>query len=192
MVQWKGCNLPGEADRSNVAARFVCTAERSHRTDCGSGCSGCAYLINDRRKQSVQKLSWSDSDRRIMSNWLPPNFELATAGAHAPRSGVSGRDNAGATLMYLGALLIVFNLLDSILTARALSMGYTEANPVMAGLFNMSLPMGMLFKSAIVGLGAMALWKFRHLPVAMRGMTAATVLYGSVILYHLYFQIVVA
>ncbi|MCL4472679.1 MAG: DUF5658 family protein [Actinobacteria bacterium] len=175
-----------------MAARFVCTAERSHRTDCGSGCSGCAYLINDRRKQSVQKLSWSDSDRRIMSNWLPPNFELATAGAHAPRSGVSGRDNAGATLMYLGALLIVFNLLDSILTARALSMGYTEANPVMAGLFNMSLPMGMLFKSAIVGLGAMALWKFRHLPVAMRGMTAATVLYGSVILYHLYFQIVVA
>ena len=199
MVQWMNRNLPGEADGSNVAARLVCTAKRSHRTECGFGCSGCAYLIADRRSQPVQTIRWSNPDRRVMSNWLPSNLQLAGAGAVAflaealPSSaGLPGRDAARTQLLFLGSLLITFNLLDSILTARALSMGYTEANPVMAGLFNMSLPMGMLFKSAIVGLGTMILWKFRHLPMAMRGITAVTVLYGAVIMYHLYFQIVAA
>ncbi|MHB8793730.1 MAG: DUF5658 family protein [Thermoleophilia bacterium] len=88
-------------------------------------------------------------------------------------------------------LLVTFNLMDSLLTARALSLGFAEANPVMAGLFKMSLPMGMFFKSVIVGTGALFLWKYRHLPVAVRGITGATACYGAVIFYHLYFQLLV-
>lgn len=88
-------------------------------------------------------------------------------------------------------LLVIFNIMDSLLTARALSLGFSEANPVMAGLFNMSLPMGMFFKSVIVGTGALFLWKYRHLPIAVRGITGATACYGAVILYHLFFQMIV-
>ncbi len=174
-----------------MGERLVCTAHPSRRTDCGSGCSGCNYLIADRRTQRVHTIQWSDQDRRILSNWVPQSYRLAGAGfASKAVDGIS-RNEITTFPVVLAALLISFNLLDSILTARALSMGFTEANPVMAGLFNLSLPMGMFFKSVVVGAGALFLWKVRHLQMAVRGMTAVTACYGAVILYHLYFQMLV-
>lgn len=173
---------------------MICTADASNHSRCSSGCSTCNYLMADRRGQQIKTIRWSHSeDRRIMSNWFPSNYELAGAGFSATRQRPFFRDVtlAGSFPLLLALMLVSFNLFDSLLTARALSMGFTEANPVMAGLFSMSLPMGMFFKSVIVVTGALVLWKFRHLPVAMRGMTAVTGCYGAVILYHLYFQMLV-
>ncbi len=173
---------------------MVCTADASNRSRCSSGCSNCNYLMTDRRGQQLKTIRWSHSeDRRIMSNWFPSNYELAGAGFSSTSQRPFFRDVtlAESFPLLLALMLVSFNLFDSLLTARALSMGFTEANPVMAGLFNMSLPMGMFFKSVIVGTGALVLWKFRHLPVARRGMTAVTGCYGAVILYHLYFQMLV-
>lgn len=144
--------------------------------------------------QKVQTLHWSLSeDRRVLSSWFPAGRQLA--GIDFPSTSTRnlfGEVNWRESLpLILAALLVTFNLLDSLLTARALSLGFAEANPVMAGLFSMSLPMGMFFKSVVVGTGALFLWKYRHLPVAVRGMTGATACYGAVILYHLYFQMIV-
>jgi hypothetical protein len=138
----------------------------------------------------VQNLRWSRLDRRTTSNWLP-DYQFAGIGNTSPAAGSFTRDMTNWLPLLLTALLVTFNLLDSFFTARALSLGYTEANPVMAGLFTMSMPMGMLFKSVVVGLGALTLWKFRHLEMAMRGMTAVTAFYGAVIMYHMYFQIII-
>jgi len=191
VLQYTNRQLPGEADWSNMAQRLVCTANVSQRFTCGFDCSGCGRLIADRRTEQVRTIRWSLPDRRVMSNWLPVNHEHAGIGMSTPVSGGIGRDGVVSFPLLLMVLLVTFNLLDSVLTARALSMGFTEANPLLAGLFDMSLPMGMLIKSAVVGLGALALWQWRHLPVARRGMNVAAVCYGAVIMYHLYFQLII-
>ena len=170
---------------------MVCIADPSHRSGCESVCDGCGYLIADRRMQRIEVVHWSDQDRRTMSNWIPGNYKLAGIGFSSSAAKSLTQGNAGAFPLLLVALLVTFNLLDSILTARALSLGFAEANPVMAGLFSMGLPLGMFFKSAIVGTGSLILWKMRELPLALRGMTAATACYGAVVIYHLYFQLIV-
>jgi hypothetical protein len=170
---------------------MVCTAESSHRHDCGSGCAGCDLLIPDRRTQAVRAISWSDQDRRVMSNWLPLNYQFAGFPVSGGIPSIFGTEKAAIVPLAVAAALVAFNLMDSILTARALSLGFTEANPVMAGLFEVSMPVGMFLKSAVVGLGALFLWRMRHLPMAVRGMTAVAACYGAVILYHLYFQLLV-
>jgi len=128
-----------------------------------------------------------------MSNWFPAGRQLVGIDfSSTPTRPFFGEATWRESFpLLIAALLVTFNLLDSLLTARALSLGFAEANPVLAGLFNMSLPMGMFFKSVVVGTGALFLWKNRHLPVAVRGMAGATACYGAVILYHLYFQLIV-
>ena len=174
--------------------RFVCKADAAHRSICESDCSGCGHLIPDRRVQKIQTLHWSLSeDRRVVSSWFPSSrqfagVDFATTAARPIFGDITWRQSLP---LVMAAVLVTFNLMDSLLTARALSLGFAEANPVMAGLFNLSLPMGMFFKSVIVGTGALFLWKYRHLPVAVRGMTGVTACYGAVILYHLYFQMLI-
>jgi len=68
-------------------------------------------------------------------------------------------------------------------------MGIEEANPLMAELFNVSLPAGMLLKSLLVAAGALILWWYWRLPLARRGMAVLTCFYGAVVAYHLFFQL---
>jgi hypothetical protein len=86
-------------------------------------------------------------------------------------------------------LLLSFNILDCVLTSRALTLGFEEGNPLMASLFRMSMPLGMTAKVAIVAAGALTLWRFRHLALAVRGMSVVTACYGAVVIYHLSFQL---
>lgn len=188
MVQYNNGFLPGEAEWRKLANRLVCTSDKVYRCDCGNSCSGCKFLVADRRSSPVDSFSRSRLDRRIASNWLP-NYAIAGLGTTA--AGAEGPLAEMTTWLplLLATLLVTFNLMDSLFTARALSMGYAEANPMLAGIFNLSVPVGILLKTVVVGLGAFALWKLRHLQLAMRGMTVATSCYGVLILYHLYFQI---
>lgn len=178
----------------NVTDRFVCKADAAHRSACDSDCGGCGQLIADRRQQKIQTLNWSLSeDRRIISSWFPASRQIAGVDFASPAtrslsSDITWRESLPLIMV---VLLVTFNLFDSLLTARALSLGFAEANPVMAGLFNLSMPMGMFLKSVIVGTGALFLWKYRHVPIASRGIVGATSCYGAVILYHLYFQMIV-
>ena len=157
-----------------MAERLVCTAHPSQRPNCSSNCGGCGYLIAERRAGEVRTGHWANPDRRVMSNWLPTNYQLAGFGQPAAGTSLLSREAVTSIPVFLTALLVTFNLMDSLLTARALSMGFTEANPMMAGLFNLSLPMVMFLKSVIVGIGALFLWKVRYLSLAVRGLSAVT------------------
>jgi len=166
---------------------MVCTANTLHRSSCGSLCDDCSHLKPDRRARQSRFLSFELPDRRFSSNWVP-DLQLAGSGAAAlPRR--FRMDTAELQPLMMVLMLVSFNLLDAIFTARALSLGFAESNPLLAGLFEISLPLGMFLKSAIVGVGAFLLWRWRHQPTAMRGMMFATVAYGAVIAYHIYFQV---
>ena len=168
----------------HVVSNLICTAGSIQRGSCGTRCDGCGFLKADRRVQRVQKMDWSVSDRRTMSNWVPIGYRMA-GGAFA---GSAPSVWSNSFIMSVITLLLSFNILDCILTSRALSLGFEEGNPLMAGLFSMSIPLGMTAKVAIVAAGALILWRFRHMSLAVRGMTAVTACYGAVVIYHLSFQ----
>lgn len=128
---------------------------------------------------------WTFPERRTVSHILPTGYDLALADG----SVVPPRDLSRQLPLALMGLLLTFNVLDVFLTLRAFSMGVVEANPVMADILHMSVPLGMLFKFVAVSTGAVLLWKYRHLPIASRGMNFLTACYGAVVVYHLVFQL---
>lgn len=168
-----------------MVSNLICTAGSVQRHKCGTRCDGCGYLRADRRAQRVQKIDWSISDRRLMSNWVPLGYRMA-GGALAASSSPTA---SNSFIMSVITLLLSFNILDCILTSRALTLGFEEGNPLMASLFRMSMPLGMTAKIAIVAAGALTLWRFRHLALAVRGMCIVTACYGAVVIYHLSFQL---
>lgn len=167
-----------------MASEYICTANIDHRSTCGTSCGRCDFLLLERRR-SRGWLHWTFNERRCASNWIPNEADFQGVVLAADESG--GR--AGSFFWTLVILLLSFNILDGILTARALSLGFDEANPLLAGLFEMSLPLGMMMKFAVVAAGAFALWRLRDIMIAMRGMALLTACYGAVVLYHLAFQL---
>ncbi|MFA6001558.1 MAG: DUF5658 family protein [Thermoleophilia bacterium] len=164
---------------------MICTAGPVQRHKCGTRCDDCGYLRSDRRVQRVEKVDWSISDRRLMSNWVPHGYRMAGSAFTAP----SSPSVSNSFIMSVITLLLSFNILDCVLTSRALTLGFEEGNPLMASLFRMSMPLGMTAKVAIVAAGALTLWRFRHLALAVRGMSVVTACYGAVVIYHLSFQL---
>jgi hypothetical protein len=168
-----------------LAPELVCTADIDRRSSCSTCCGDCGYLITNRRRDRTPWWHWTFNERRVASNWIPerPRLGDGVLAANPARKG------SGFFLWTLMGLLLAFNILDAVLTARALSLGFAEANPVLAGLFHVSVPMGMSFKFGIVAAGAYALWRFRDAALAKRGMAVLTGCYGAVIIYHLAFQL---
>lgn len=164
---------------------FVCSADMSMRSSCDISCSDCGYLRIDRRRQGRSWLHRPLRERRTASNWIPAELRYRDEVIDPEAS----RSPASIFLWTLLGLLVIFNVLDAVLTARALSLGYTEGNPLMAGLFEISVPLGLAGKFLVVAAGAAALWKFRHVVLATRAIAALTGCYGAVVIYHLVFQL---
>ncbi|GBE57894.1 hypothetical protein BMS3Abin01_00820 [bacterium BMS3Abin01] len=160
-------------------------ADINWRSSCDSDCGDCRFLITNRRRDKTPWWHWSFNERRIASNWIPTELQLEE-GLLSERF---SRGNAGTFIWAMIILLLTFNALDAVLTARALSLGFTEANPAMAGLFAISVPLGMACKFAVVAGGAYILWRFRQAVLATRGMAVLTGCYGAVVIYHLVFQL---
>lgn len=178
-------NLRGEGNGERLTKQFVCTAGMERRLVCGNKCECCRSLKADRREMRLGAINLISFERRFISNLLPAGYGLA---------GVDGSLAAGGgwSMPFPSALMILllfFNLLDVLLTARALSLGVVEANPVMAGLLSVSIPFGLFAKFTAVSFGAWLLWRYRHLSIAARGMKLLTACYGAVVVYHVVFQI---
>lgn len=168
-----------------MTKQLVCTAGMERRLVCGNECESCSSLKADSREMRFGAINLVTFERRFISNLPPAGYGLA---------GVDGSLAAGGgwSMPLPSALMIMllfFNLLDVLLTARALSLGVVEANPVMAGLLSVSIPFGMFAKFTAVSVGAWLLWRYRHLPIAARGMNLLTACYGAVVVYHVFFQI---
>ncbi len=171
-----------------MAAALVCTGNKQARFACDSTCEHCGLLMPDRRRQAASYLR-NAAERRYLNDWVPYSLRLAGAGAGGETVTAAPRRSTAATPLLMAAALVIFNVMDSLLTARALSQGVVEVNPLMAGLFNFSLPLGMLLKTLLVAAGVLVLWGYWHLPLARRGMMALTGFYGAVVVYHLVFQL---
>ncbi len=175
-----------------MAETLVCSANTGIRLGCGNRCGRCGHLILDRRYQKVAADRRFFPDRRRLASFAPQLVRPAVNGpvtGGPGAGGYAGRKPAEALPLFLAVALVVFNLLDAFLTSRALSMGVAEANPVMAGLFRLNMPVAMLIKTVAVAGGVICLWRFWNLRVARVGMSLLVCLYGAVIVYHLTFQL---
>ncbi len=88
-------------------------------------------------------------------------------------------------LIALLALLNVLNVMDWLLTAVALEAGATEANPIMAYLFDVGHGTAGIFKIAVFALVTVAIWRRRSYRRILEFATAATALYATLIAYQL-------
>jgi hypothetical protein len=89
-------------------------------------------------------------------------------------------------LFWIAACIVVFNLLDGMLTLTAVQAGAaTEANPLM----DMTLAWGgiwfILVKVALVSLGVTLLWGRRGFRIASISLIALCLFYGGVVAYQL-------
>ncbi len=84
------------------------------------------------------------------------------------------------------AVLLVFNLLDGVLTLGVIELGLaTEANPRMAAPLALgSLPF-MAAKLALVSLGVVLLWNHRRQRLASAAILAGAAVYGLIVCHHL-------
>jgi hypothetical protein len=112
---------------------------------------------------------------------------------HRPAEGLWGtvhrvlivlRDNPRA----LQVLLVVVNALnftDLGLTLNALSNGATEANPVMATLFNASPIWAGVFKTLAIFVATAMVWECRRYRKALLAAIAMVLVFAGVFIYHM-------
>lgn len=83
-------------------------------------------------------------------------------------------------------VFVLLNLVDLLLTVQALSLGATEANPIMAYLFALDPTLAALFK-VVVGAGiALAIWSARRYRRILETSLFMVGVMTAVLLYHGY------
>jgi hypothetical protein len=82
------------------------------------------------------------------------------------------------------AVLLTANVLDFFFTRTAFSMGATEANPVMAYLFNVNPWLPLLAKILLVTLLGVLVWNYRTKPWVNTLIYGTCLVYVGVIAYH--------
>ncbi len=80
--------------------------------------------------------------------------------------------------------IIVFNLMDLLLTVRVLEAGGYEVNPIMSRLFDMGHVPAALVKLGIVGLASLLLWALRRYRRALEMALMLLVAFSLLMFYH--------
>lgn len=93
------------------------------------------------------------------------------------------RDNPH-TLMVLLFTVNALNLIDFALTVHALSVGASEANPVMASLFKVGPVWAGVFKTAAVAFASLLVWDWRRYRKALFAGVAMLAVFTAVFCYH--------
>lgn len=90
------------------------------------------------------------------------------------------------SLVTLLAAINALSLLDFLLTYHELESGLaSEGNPIMAALFTAGPTQAWLFKSAVVLLVCVGIWRGRHMRAVLGVAVLAFAAFASVIGYHL-------
>ena len=85
----------------------------------------------------------------------------------------------------LTMLLFALNFLDAVLTIYWVRNGFaTEGNALMAGLLDMGNMPFLMVKTAIGGVTAVLLWRWKNLRVAQYGLTLALAVYVGLMAVH--------
>jgi len=84
------------------------------------------------------------------------------------------------------AAVFILNVMDGVLTIVWYMTGRAEeANPLMAGAIGLHPVVFILLKIALVALGSVLLWRYRHRAMAVVGIFIAFIAYYWVLIYHL-------
>lgn len=95
------------------------------------------------------------------------------------------RDSPLALLALLAAVNVL-NLLDQLATTRALAAGFTEGNPVMAGLIAFDPRLAAIVKLVAVAGVTAAVWRLRRYRVILQVALFMFALFAGVMLLHFY------
>lgn len=88
-------------------------------------------------------------------------------------------------LKRIAATVLVLNVFDGIVTLALIHTGLaTEANPLMDELLGHGPVQFMFFKSALVSLSVLLLWRLRQQRIACLALYAAAATYGLLAIYH--------
>jgi hypothetical protein len=97
---------------------------------------------------------------------------------------VALRDNPSA-LRVLLVLVNALNLIDFGLTLNALSIGASEANPVMASLFDVSPVWAGVFKVVAILVATAIVWECRRYRKALAAAIVMLFIFAAVFIYHM-------
>jgi hypothetical protein len=108
----------------------------------------------------------------------PPCVCAATVAAPAPRL---------QALVVGGALVLLWllNLEDVLLTRRALALGATEVNAIMAFFLHLGFVPAALIKMAVVTAGAVFLWTQRRRRIVLLASVGLCVVYVTLVVYQM-------
>lgn len=111
---------------------------------------------------------------------VPPPKSQVAAIAAAPRA------IAIQWTFWLAASILVFNLIDGILTLLVVNFGLaTEANPLMDATLHWGGVPFMLVKTSLVSLGVYLLYLRRERVLASTALFGLSAVYASLMVYHL-------
>ncbi len=89
------------------------------------------------------------------------------------------------TLMVLLLAVNALNLLDFALTVNALATGASEANPIMATLFEAGPVWAGVFKTAAVALATLLVWEWKRYRKALFAGVMMLTVFSAVFVYHM-------
>jgi hypothetical protein len=90
-----------------------------------------------------------------------------------------------AWTFWLAASILVFNLIDGILTLAVVDLGLaTEANPLMDATLQWGGVPFMLVKTSLVSLGVYLLYRRRERPLAAGALFGLSAVYAALVAYH--------
>ena len=95
------------------------------------------------------------------------------------------RDNASVVVAVLLTANIL-SILDLVFTLRALRHGAVEGNPLMKALFDWDPTMGAIVKVGIIMALSLLIWRMRRYRIILQVAVFALVLFGAVVVYHIY------
>jgi hypothetical protein len=156
-------------------------------SDCDSiikGMEECAESLDDERRAD---------ERRRRREYVFRDKRSGFDRRHRPLEGVRGfthrtlvalRDKPRA-LQVLLVVVNALNLTDFVLTLNALSRGATEANPVMATLFNASPIWAGIFKMLAVFVATALVWESRRYRKALVAAIAMVLVFAAIFIYHM-------
>ncbi|GEM_PF-945059 len=143
---------------------------------------GCERRREDRRKR---RFSLVLHERRSGFDRRGPGPGASRLSVGYRRMLLGLRDRPRFLLLLL-ALVNVLNLADFVFTLNALAMGGREANPILRPLFDANPLYAAVFKVVAVLAVSWVVWRCRRFRSGLEAALLMVVMYGGVVLYHLY------
>lgn len=104
--------------------------------------------------------------------------------AYAAHTSLAALHDTPLLLATMLAVLNVFNVLDLLLTLRAVAQGVPEGNPVIGMLLRHGPEYAAVFKLGVIGTVTALLWRYRRYRVVLEAAVIILAVYALIIVHH--------